>query len=286
MICTLKKYFSLFFILLSFLFAHEALSLSIPAKPSGYINDYANLLSPPAKEKLKNILYDFEKETTNQIVIATFDSLDGQSLEDFSIHLAEKWKVGTKKNDNGIILLIFKKEHEVRIEVGYGLEGVLPDIKAEQIIRHEIVPAFKKGDFDSGISNGVNGIIKATKGEYSNASNRESKENNYNLLPIIAFLYFIFPILAFLVIIFLAVQLLGFPLGIIVGLVLIIILALIRQFFFLSMFGQTLGSRRTGWFDNSGFLGGGFIGGGSSFDGGFSGGLGGGFGGGGASGRW
>ncbi len=281
MFFTLKKYCSGFFILISFLFVHEALSISIPEKPSGYVNDYANLLSPPAKEKLKNILYNFEKETTNQIVIATFDSLDGQSLEDFSIHLAQKWKAGTKKNDNGIILLIFKKEHEVRIEVGYGLEGVLPDIKADQIIRHEIVPAFKEGDFDSGILNGVNGIIKATKGEYSNTSSRESKENNYNLLPIIAFLYFIFPIFAFLVIIFLAVQLLGFPLGIIVSLVLIVILALIRKFFFLSMFGQTLGSRRTGWFDNSGFLGGS-----SSFGGGFGGGLGGGFGGGGASGRW
>ncbi len=281
MISTLKKHCSVFFILISFLFIHEALSLSIPEKPSGYVNDYANLLSSPEKEKLKNILHDFEKETTNQIVIVTFNSLEGESLEDFSIHLAQKWKVGTKKNDNGIILLIFKKEHEVRIEVGYGLEGVLPDAKADQIIRHEIIPAFKEGDFDNGILNGVNAIIKTTKGEYSNTSSRESKENNYNMLPIIVFLYLIFPVLAFLFIIFLTVQLLGFPLGIIVGLVLIIILVLVRKFFFLSMFGQTLSSRRTGWFNDTGFLGGGFIGGGS-----FSGGLGGGFGGGGASGRW
>ncbi len=282
MFITFKKYCSIFFILLSFLFAHKVLSLSIPEKPSGYINDYANLLSPPAKEKLKNILYNFEKETTNQVVIVTFNSLNGESPENFSIHLAEKWKIGTKKNDNGIILLIFKKEHEVRIEVGYGLEGVLPDIKADQIIRNEIIPAFKEGDFDSGILNGVNGIIKATKREYFNTSSRESEGNNYNLLPIIAFLYFIFPIFAFLVIIFLAVQLLGFPLGIIIGLVLIIVLALIRKFFFLSMFGQTLSSRRTGWFNDTGFLGSGFTGGSS----GFGGGLGGGFGGGGASGRW
>ncbi len=280
MICTLKKYCSVFFILLSFLFTHEALSLSIPEKPPGYINDYANLLSSPVKEKLKNILYDFEKETTNQIVIVTFNSLEGESLEDFSIHLAQKWKVGTKKNDNGLILLIFKKEHEVRIEVGYGLEGVLPDAKADQIIRHEIIPAFKKGDFDSGILNGVNSIIKVTKGEYFNTSNRSAEGNNYNLISIIVFLYLIFPALAFLFIMFLTVQLLGFPLGIIAGLVFIIILALLRRFLFLSMLGQTLSSRKTGWFNDTGFLGGEFTGGGGFLGGGGS------FGGGGASGRW
>ena len=275
---TLKKYGSIFFILISFLFAPEAFSISIPEKTSGYINDYANLLSSSAKEKLKETLYNFEKETTNQIVIATFSSLDGESLEDFSIHLAEKWKVGTKKNDNGIILLIFQKEHAVRIEVGYGLEGILPDIKADQIIRDEIVPAFKEGDFDRGILNGINAIIKTTKGEYFNTTSKGLEDKNYHLLSIIIFLYLIFPILAFMLIVFLAVQLLGFPFGLIAGLIFVIILGLIRKFFFGLTFGQTLSSRRTGWFDDMGFSG-------SGFSGGFIGG-GGGFGGGGASGRW
>ena len=280
----LKKLILLFILLFSSLVSSEAFALSIPEKPTGYVNDYANLLSNEAKQKLESTLSSFKKETSNQIIIATFESLEGESLEDYSIRLAKKWKIGTKEKDNGVILLFFKREHQVRIEVGYGLEGVLPDAISSQIIRHEIAPRFREGDFDSGILNAVNAIIKVTKGEYTASTLNKNEEgfSKSHLLSLALILYVLFPIISFLIILFLCIQFLGFPIGLILGIVIVIILALVRKIFFSSMFGQTIGSSRGGFYD-SGFLGGGFSGG--SFGGGFIGG-GGGFGGGGASGRW
>ena len=277
-----KNCFFLFLCIFAFyLFTSlQVLALVIPEKPSGYVNDYAKLLSPGVKSEIEKTLLTFEKETSNQVVVVTFESLEGESLEDFSIRLVSKWKIGTKKHDNGVVLLIFKKEHEVRIEVGYGLEGVFPDAICDQIIRHEIVPAFKNGDFNMGILNAINAITRATKGEYTSSSEENFTLGKQHLFFVIMLLYLVFPILAFLLIIFLSTQFLGFPLGLIVGIGIVIILMLIRIIFFSSMFGQTLYGSNRGAFMNNNFLGGGFGGGG------FSGGGGGSFGGGGASGQW
>ena len=281
-----RSLFFLIYLSISYFFSFlHANALSIPERPTSYVNDYANLLSPEAKKEIENTLSVFEKQTSNQITVAIFESLEDESLEDFSIRLASKWKIGTKEKDNGVILLIFKKEHEVRIEVGYGLEGVLPDAICDQIIRHEVVPSFKKGDFDTGVSNAISAIISTTKGEYtltnSNAIQGNIADGSKHLLLIALFLYIVFPILAFLIIVFLCTQFLGFPLGLILGIVLVVLLGLIRKIFFSSICGQTLGSSNRIGFGNSGFVGGGF---GGDF-GGFIGG-GGSFGGGGASGRW
>ena len=275
-----KKKFVLSLISIVLLPIIQVFALTLPEKPSGYVNDYANILSPSTKTELESTLRGFEKETSNQVVVVTFESLKGESLEDFSVRLATKWEIGTKKKDNGILLLIFKKEHEIRIEAGYGLEGALPDAICSLIIRNEIVPAFKQGNFDQGVIKGINAIIKATKGEYKNDSSQADQlDGNKTLIAIALFLYFVFPILAFLIIILVCTQFMGFPFGLIVGIGIIIILAIIRKIFFPSFFGQTFyGSGRR---YNNDFFGGGFSGG----FGGFSGG-GGSFGGGGASGRW
>ncbi len=264
------------------MFVLPVFAISIPEKPTGHVNDYANILDSATKANLETILLRFEEETSNQLVIATFNSLEGQTLEDFSIKLAQKWKIGTKKNDNGVILLVFKNDRQVRIEVGYGLEGALPDITCSQIIRYEIVPAFKEGNYNQGIINGITAIINATKGEYksSKVQNQDGElEANKLVLSLALMFYLIFPLIAYLICLFLCIQFFGVPLGVIVGLVIVIILVILRQIFFSSVFGQTISGGQNGYFNDSNFFGGGFSGGG------FSGG-GGSFGGGGASGRW
>ena len=145
----------------------SALTLaSIPAKPSGYVNDYAHMLTMSQAQNIATQLKNFDQKTSNQIVVATFNSLNGQPLEDFSMKLAEKWKIGSKAHDNGVILLIIKNDKKIRIEVGYGLEGALPDALAGVIIRHQIAPYFTTQDYNRGIENGVKGIMQATRGEY------------------------------------------------------------------------------------------------------------------------
>lgn len=150
-------------------------ALEVPSRPQGYVTDKAALLSSSARTQLNQALRQFEAQTSIQIVVATFPSLEQESLEDFSIRLAEKWKIGNKKNDNGVILLIFKAERLMRIEVGYGLEGALPDVLAGTIIRNDITPYFKQGKYEAGIFKGVQSITQAVQGEY-----RAGKTSSYS----------------------------------------------------------------------------------------------------------
>lgn len=278
----MKKIF-LFFIAL--IYSVSAYALEIPEKPTAYVNDYASLLNSNTKAQLEKTLYDFEQKTSNQIVVAIFGSLDGQSLEDFSIRLAEKWKIGGKEKDNGVILLIFRDDRQVRIEVGYGLEGVLPDALASQIIRKEFVPFFKAGRYDEGVLNTVSAIMQATKSEYkADFSKKDPLEAQAPFLFFILIAYLLAPIMAYFMVLVLCTAFLGFPAGIFAAFGIICLLAIIRKFLLASMFGQTLTSRshRNGMWSSSG----GGWGSGGGFGGGFGGGGGGGFGGGGASGRW
>ncbi|MGH7197173.1 MAG: TPM domain-containing protein [Candidatus Omnitrophota bacterium] len=266
------------------IFTTKAFALSVPEKPQSYVNDYIGLLSPEARGRIERTLAEYERQTSNQVVVAIFQSLEGGSLEDFSIRLAEKWKAGQKDKDNGIILLIFKDDRAVRIEVGYGLEGALPDAVADQIIYNEIVPAFRAGDFDRGVESAVGAIIQATKGEYK-ASTRLSEDRMKDYSPALFFAmvaYFLFPILCYAIVIGAAIAFLGFPAGLIAGLILVVILAVLRQVLMTAALGSTLSGRRHG---HGGYGGGSGGWGGGGFGGGFSGG-GGSFGGGGASGRW
>jgi uncharacterized protein len=178
-------------------------ALEIPARPDGYVTDRADLLSIETRKKIEQILHDYERQTTNQVVVATFSSLEGESLEDFSIRLAEVWKIGQKGRDNGVILLIFKEERKMRIEVGYGLEGVFPDALAGQVIQTVIGPYFKRGDFDGGVSAGIQAIVQATRGEFQ--SEFEPRET-----PFSKDLEILFKILLFFMMILFAVDLLRY----------------------------------------------------------------------------
>jgi uncharacterized protein len=173
-----------------------ALALEVPPPPDTYVTDRAGILSSETEARLELILAQFEAATSNQVVIATFPSLEGESLEDFSIRLAERWKPGQKEKDNGVILLIFRDERQIRIEVGYGLEGALPDVLAGEIIQNAIVPNFKAGQFDQGALQGTQAILQAIQGEYKGggAGDRLPNSENKNLIfavLLIAFVLFL-----------------------------------------------------------------------------------------------
>lgn len=276
---------SFLFFLLAFPLSSAA--LEIPQRPEGYVSDYAALLSPSAKARLEETLRQAETETSNQIVVVTFPALGGEVLEDFSIRLAEAWKIGQKGKDNGAILLIFKNDRKVRIEVGYGLEGALPDATAKLIIENEIVPRFREGKFDEGVERAAQAIISATKGEYRGES--ALPEENYFGPAWIAgiFLGALLPLLLlwplFILGLFFAAwaliqgSLTAFFYALLVGLTPLPLYYL----FWRHIDGHSVLSRR-GYHSRGGVFGtGGMFGGG-----GFSGGGGGSFGGGGASGSW
>lgn len=125
----------------------------------GYVNDFAGVLSKPFMGQLTAKLQQFDKQTTNQIAVVTVKTTAPDTIEDYSIHLADKWKVGQKGKDNGIIMLFSMQDRRMRIEVGRGLEGDLTDIQTKHIETDVIAPEFKKGNYETGIDNGVNIVI-------------------------------------------------------------------------------------------------------------------------------
>lgn len=161
-------------------------ALEVP-KLTGRVNDYAAMISAPTKAEIITKLKQFETAESTQIVILTVPSLKGDPIEDFSIRVAEAWKIGQKGSDNGVLLIVSKDDHKVRIEVGYGLEGKLTDLVAGRIVRDEIVPAFKAGQFDVGFTKGVSSIIAASHGEYKAKpkAERNGSKPSFPLLIII-----------------------------------------------------------------------------------------------------
>lgn len=155
----LKYFFLTIFVLASF----SIQALDVPSQPTDYITDKATLLSPEIKSQLISRLRQFEEETSNQVYVAIFPSLEGDSLEDFSIRLAEKWKIGEKVKDNGLIFLIFPNDKQMRIEVGYGLEEIMTDAESYRIISQVVAPYFKKEKFNEGVTFGLDAIMEQIK---------------------------------------------------------------------------------------------------------------------------
>ena len=140
---------------------------TIPPKPAGYFNDYANAVPKEKALALNEKLAQFERETSNQIVVAVFPKMESDSdVFDYTYRVKEQWGVGQKGTNNGAVLFVFVQDREMFIQVGYGLEGVLPDITARDITEHVIKPHFKTGDYAGGLEAGINAIIQATRGEY------------------------------------------------------------------------------------------------------------------------
>ncbi len=134
---------------------------------SARINDYAGLLSTSTAARLEKQLAAFEQQDGTQLVLLTVPDLQGLPIDQYSLNVAEKWKIGEKGRDNGALLLITKKERKIRIETGYGLKNSLTDLRSGRIIREIITPYFAKGDFDTGIAAGLEAMINTVNGEYN-----------------------------------------------------------------------------------------------------------------------
>ncbi len=285
----------IFFVFCLIFFIVPAYALDVPVL-KGYVNDYADMLSPQAESLIETELKAFEQSDSTQIVILTIPSLEGENLEDFSIKVAEAWKIGQKGKDNGVIFLVAKQERKIRIEVGRGLEGKLTDLLTGRIIDLVIKPKFKRGDFDGGFIAGVHALIDAARGEFTADKIQHGKkdEESSKLLTMIIFGAIILIVTGSISrILSIFAGAVGLPLFAFltftsIGIITIIIFAVfgaIAGFILPSIFSSTRRHGSSGIFPGGGFYWGGGGSSGIDFGGGFSGG-GGSFGGGGASGDW
>ena len=140
----------------------------LPPKPATHVSDQAGLLDASTARSLRLELEQFERDTSNQLLVATFPRLpEGEALEDFTQRTAEAWGVGQAERDNGVVLFVFRDDRKLRIEVGYGLEGAIPDTLAARIIASEIRPRFRANDYAGGIRAGMAALMAAARGEYT-----------------------------------------------------------------------------------------------------------------------
>ena len=158
--CTFIAFTALF----SLLLVLSALALDFPAL-TGRVVDEAGILDPVARATLTDKLAGLEAKTTDQLVVVTLKSLQGTSIEDFGVQLGRRWQIGQKDKNNGVLLIVVPSERQVRIEVGYGLEGALTDAVSRLIIENAIVPRFRANDFPGGIARGVDDIISVLTGD-------------------------------------------------------------------------------------------------------------------------
>ena len=187
----MHKYFFTSLFLSIFLLPCIVLAYQSPGSPTGFVNDFAGIISPEIKTQLEAKLTDFANQESNEISIVSIKSLDGDTIENYAVKLFEEWKIGKAKQDNGVLLLVAPNDRQVRIEVGYGLEGALTDLESKMIIENVLTPAFKEGNYNGGISNAVDAIISSTKGEYVPTNNSQPM----NLKSTIYFGGFIFLII-------------------------------------------------------------------------------------------
>lgn len=278
-------------VFLAFLLAIPAMSAAETAVPplKARVTDLTRTLSADQARTLERTLQAFEARKGTQIVVLIVPSTAPESIEQYGIRVAEQWKVGRKSVDDGAILVVAKDDRTLRIEVGYGLEGVLTDATSNRIISEVIVPRFHVGDFYGGLSEGIDRMIRVANGEPlpppsgGVSSDKTDLRQYVPWLLFIAFLVggFLRPVLGRVLGALVAGGFLGFLAWIVVGAATVAVLAGLMGFFF-TLLGGGLGGILMGGIGGRGNRGRG-IGGG--FGGGFRGG-GGSFGGGGASGRW
>ncbi len=134
--------------------------------PSGYVNDFAGVIGPQDQQVINALAAELESKTTSQIAVVTVQSTGDESIEEYAVKLFQKWGIGHKGKDNGVLFLIANKDHHLRIEVGYGLEGVLTDALCSRIINQIVVPEIKQGNMSDGILQGTKAIVSLVAKEY------------------------------------------------------------------------------------------------------------------------
>jgi uncharacterized protein len=168
--------------------------VKIPAAPKDYFNDGAGLVSPADAARLNDKLRAFDEQTSTQIIVAILPELPEASLEDFTIRAAQAWRVGQKKLNNGAVLFVFPKERKTRIEVGYGLEGALPDATCKDILQDRLAPLFRDQRYAEGLEAAIDAMMAATRGEYKAAARPRSRNSGVpgcaTVLVLLLFLFF------------------------------------------------------------------------------------------------
>jgi len=274
----------------------------LPIPPlAARVTDLTHTLSPTEVSALETKLADWETKTTNQLVVLLVPTTQPEPIEAYTLRVAEKWQIGRKGKDNGAVFLVAKNDRKMRIEVGYGLEGVLPDVTARRIIAEDVAPKFRDGKFAEGINAGVDRIIAVVGGETQPSAPATQRAKQRTGLPfsldnVLLLLFIVVPVVGGILRRMFG-RLLGATVGaglvggaawLFMGSLAIAIIAGIIGFIVMIFFGlgNVVGRRGMGGGLGSGW-GGGWGGGGGGFSsgGGFSGG-GGSFGGGGASGNW
>lgn len=249
----LRKFFGIGVI--TFLAVVPLYAQALPVRPAGYVSDFAGILSEAQKQSVEMLALELEKKTTAQMAVVTMPSVKPETIEQYAVRLFEKWGIGQRGKDNGVLFLIAVQDREVRLEVGYGLEGFLTDAVSRSITERFIIPAFRQGKYDQGVQAGavaITGIIAKEYGvtvtgqedEVFQTVHRKSDNTSE----------------AFALIIFLG---------------MLIFFILNPRLFLYTMMFSSMSGRGGSWSGGGGGFGGGF--------GGFGGGM---SGGGGASGRW
>ncbi len=178
------------------LFAGALAAREVPFLSSRVV-DQARLLKPATRRALESQLAAFEKDTSNQVVVLIIDSLGGEPIEDYSLRVVETWRLGQRGRDNGVLFLVVHKDRQMRIEVGYGLEGPLPDALASRILREKVTPQFRSGQFDAGVLAGVRAIQQAIQGEYVADPEHAEGRSALEIFKAFVFLWFVACILFF-----------------------------------------------------------------------------------------
>jgi uncharacterized protein len=184
-----------FILLPIMLFSFSAFSQNIEPKPNPprAVNDFAGLMSTSQQDALEQKLDAYNDSTSSAIVIITVNSLNGYDINDVSLAYLRGWGVGTKGKNNGVVILVSKGDRLAKIETGYGMEGVLPDITCKEIIDNQMVPYFKQGDYYNGLDKAVNAIIQAAAGEYK--ADRQSGQTKGPPVGAVIFLVILFILL-------------------------------------------------------------------------------------------
>src|SRR5437773_3488818 len=156
----------------------------IPPKPDRYFNDYAGVISREAADRFNEQLAQFERETSDQVVVAVFPKMQSDSdIADYTQRVAQAWGVGQKERRNGVVLFVFIQDRKTFIQVGYGLEGALPDATAFDITERHIKPLFRAGNYEAGLASVIDLICKAVRGEYKGSGKTVAEQRRGSGVP-------------------------------------------------------------------------------------------------------
>jgi uncharacterized protein len=186
----------LFFVLLISVFAKAQIDKVIPPKPNPprLVNDYTRTLTPEQTQALEQKLVAYDDSTSNQVAVVIMNSTGDYPIDDVALGILRTWGVGGKEHSNGIVILVAKDDHKIRIEVGYGLEGAIPDVTAKSIIDNDLTPNFRAENYYRGFDDATDDIIKAAAGEYKAPAVNNKKGKGLPIGGLIIFLIILFSI--------------------------------------------------------------------------------------------